>query len=109
VTKETFDEGDRPLLKPRNRYLKAGKDYSMPRFHVGTIAAGALAMTLAVGGCSMSNDGRSADEGPGATTGGVTSRGGIGGTGIDGSVTRGGTGDTTGDGIGGTSGPRSGL
>jgi hypothetical protein len=103
------DKEESALLKSRHRDLQSGKDYSMPRFQVGTIAAGALAMTLAVGGCSMSNDGRSADEGPGATTGGVTSRGGIGGTGIDGSVTRGGTGDTTGDGMGGTSGPRSGL
>jgi hypothetical protein len=56
----------------------------------GTVVSMTLVVVLSVCGCSLSND----DEPIGrATTGGVTSRGGIGGTGIDGSNTLGGTGD----------------
>jgi hypothetical protein len=71
----------------------------MTRLSVGTVAAGALALTLGLGACSMSNNTQPGPESAGATTGGVTGRGGIGSTGVDGSVTRGGTGDTSGTGI----------
>jgi hypothetical protein len=71
----------------------------MPRLSIGTVAAGALALTLGLGACSMSNNTQPGPESAGATTGGVTGRGGIGSTGVDGSVTRGGTGDTSGTGI----------
>jgi hypothetical protein len=71
----------------------------MTRLSVGTVAAGALALTLGLGACSMSNNAQPGPDSAGATTGGVTGRGGIGSTGVDGSVTRGGTGDTSGTGI----------
>jgi hypothetical protein len=70
----------------------------MTGLSVGTIAAGALALTLGLGACSMANNAQPGPESAGATTGGVTGRGGIGSTGVDGSVTRGGTGDTSGTG-----------
>jgi hypothetical protein len=61
----------------------------MSRILNGTVVSMILAVGLAVGGCGLSND----NQPTGATTGGVTSRGGIGGSGIDGSNTLGGTGD----------------
>jgi hypothetical protein len=50
-----------------------------------TVVSMTLVAGLAVGGCGLFNDNQ--------PTGGVTSRGGIGGIGIDGSNTLGGTGD----------------
>jgi hypothetical protein len=61
----------------------------MSRILNGTVASITLAVCLTVSGCGLFND----NQPTGATTGGVTSRGGIGGTGIDGSNTLGGTGD----------------
>jgi hypothetical protein len=55
----------------------------------GTVASMTLVVGLAVGGCGLFNENRPTSD----TTGGATSRGGIGGTGIDGSNTLGGTGD----------------
>jgi hypothetical protein len=60
----------------------------------GVVVSMTLVVGLAVGGCGLFNDNQpTSPPTGGATTGGVTSRGGIGGTGIDGSNTLGGTGD----------------
>jgi hypothetical protein len=62
----------------------------MSRILNGIVVSMTLAVGLAVGGCGLFNDNQPTG---GATTGGVTSRGGIGGSGIDESNTLGGTGD----------------
>ena len=71
----------------------------MSNFFIFSIAVMARFDLAASGSCSMSNNTQPGPESAGATTGGVTGRGGIGSTGVDGSVTRGGTGDTSGTGI----------
>lgn len=77
-----------------------GEGQYMPNLSTGTVTTIVLVIGLAVSGCDLYNGNQpSTNTTGGATTGGVTSRGGIGSTSIDGSTTRGGIGDTTGGGM----------